>query len=125
MEVSGYTDAAPVSLDSYRRFLAAQLDSLPVISPEKVSQAIADLVLPEEAAQVAALAGSSPRSLFIFGPPGNGKTSLGHLLHDAMDGYLARSFDMESVIGAYLDPIADKLLLTTAYVVLTIDKRLP
>ena len=42
-------------------------------------------------------------------------------LTDAMDGYLARSFNMESVIGAYLDPIADKLLLTTAYVVLTID----
>jgi len=43
-------------------------------------------------------------------------------LTDAMDGFLARKLDMESVIGAYLDPIADKLLLTTAYVVLTIDQ---
>ncbi|MFW5733667.1 MAG: CDP-alcohol phosphatidyltransferase family protein, partial [Oceanidesulfovibrio sp.] len=33
-------------------------------------------------------------------------------LTDALDGFLARRFDSHSVIGAYLDPIADKLLLT-------------
>ncbi len=41
-------------------------------------------------------------------------------LTDAMDGFLARFLDMHSVIGAYLDPLADKLLLTTAYVSLTV-----
>jgi len=41
-------------------------------------------------------------------------------LTDAFDGWMARRFDMESVVGAYLDPIADKLLLVTAYVTLTI-----
>ncbi len=41
-------------------------------------------------------------------------------LTDALDGWMARRFDMESVVGAYLDPIADKLLLVTAYVTLTI-----
>ncbi len=40
-------------------------------------------------------------------------------LTDALDGYLARLMDMESLIGAYLDPIADKLLLTLAYIALT------
>ncbi len=41
-------------------------------------------------------------------------------LTDAFDGWMARRFDMESIVGAYLDPIADKLLLVTAYVTLTI-----
>jgi len=41
-------------------------------------------------------------------------------LTDALDGWMARRFDMESVFGAYLDPIADKLLIVTAYVTLTI-----
>lgn len=41
-------------------------------------------------------------------------------LTDALDGWMARRFDMESLVGAYLDPIADKLLLVTAYVTLTI-----
>ncbi len=39
---------------------------------------------------------------------------------DAVDGFLARRLGVRSVIGAYLDPIADKILLTTAYVALTI-----
>ncbi len=41
---------------------------------------------------------------------------------DAIDGWLARKLHSESVIGAYLDPIADKLLLTVAYVALTIPQ---
>ena len=41
-------------------------------------------------------------------------------LTDAFDGYLARRMDMQSLIGAYLDPIADKLLITVAYITLTI-----
>ena len=38
---------------------------------------------------------------------------------DALDGLLARTLGMRSQFGAYLDPIADKVLLVTAYVVLT------
>jgi cardiolipin synthase len=41
-------------------------------------------------------------------------------LTDAFDGYLARRMDMRSVIGAYLDPLADKMLITVAYITLTI-----
>ncbi len=41
-------------------------------------------------------------------------------LSDALDGYLARRLKMGSVIGAYLDPVADKLLLTAAYIALTV-----
>jgi cardiolipin synthase len=38
---------------------------------------------------------------------------------DLLDGLLARTLGMRSQFGAYLDPIADKVLLVTAYVVLT------
>lgn len=38
---------------------------------------------------------------------------------DLFDGLLARILGMRSQFGAYLDPIADKVLLVTAYVVLT------
>jgi cardiolipin synthase len=43
-------------------------------------------------------------------------------LTDAIDGWLARTLKARSVIGAYLDPIADKLLLTVAYIALTIPQ---
>ncbi len=39
---------------------------------------------------------------------------------DALDGFIARFWQQQSPLGAYLDPIADKLLLTSAYVTLSI-----
>jgi cardiolipin synthase len=41
---------------------------------------------------------------------------------DAIDGWLARTLHSRSVVGEFLDPIADKLLLTVAYVALTIPQ---
>jgi cardiolipin synthase len=39
---------------------------------------------------------------------------------DALDGFIARAYGQQSRLGAYLDPIADKLLLMSAYVILAI-----
>lgn len=41
---------------------------------------------------------------------------------DAVDGWLARTLHSRSVVGEFLDPIADKLMLTVAYVTLTIPQ---
>lgn len=46
-------------------------------------------------------------------------------ISDALDGILARSLKQRTSLGAYLDPIADKLLLSTAFVVLAIREELP
>ena len=43
---------------------------------------------------------------------------------DALDGLLARSLDQKSALGAYLDPIADKLLLSSSFVVLAMEKKI-
>lgn len=40
---------------------------------------------------------------------------------DAVDGYIAKRFDMRTVLGAYLDPIADKALLVGVYVTLGVQ----
>jgi len=39
---------------------------------------------------------------------------------DALDGFLARQFNQKSQVGTILDPIADKLLLVTSFVVLSL-----
>ncbi len=41
---------------------------------------------------------------------------------DVLDGFLARHMQMRSRIGAYLDPIADKMLIIVSYIVLTIPQ---
>lgn len=44
---------------------------------------------------------------------------------DGLDGALARWFDSRTELGAFLDPFADKLMLVSAFVVLTIGGKLP
>ena len=39
---------------------------------------------------------------------------------DGLDGLLARTFQQKTVLGSYLDPIADKLLLTSVFITLTV-----
>jgi cardiolipin synthase (CMP-forming) len=39
-------------------------------------------------------------------------------LTDLLDGYIARRFNQKSTVGAVLDPAADKLLMTTAFVLM-------
>src|SRR5262245_838008 len=46
-------------------------------------------------------------------------------LSDAVDGYLAKRFDWRSELGAYLDPLADKLLIVSIFIALGVRNELP
>ena len=46
-------------------------------------------------------------------------------LSDGVDGFVARRFNQQSELGTILDPIADKLLMTTAFVILTLPSIYP
>ena len=61
---------------------------------------------------IAVVNGDAKKALLIFVAAG---------VTDALDGFIARFWtSQQSPLGGYLDPIADKLLLVSAYVVLTI-----
>jgi cardiolipin synthase len=45
-------------------------------------------------------------------------------LTDALDGLLARSLNQKTALGAYLDPIADKLLLSSSFVLLALNRKI-
>lgn len=46
-------------------------------------------------------------------------------ISDGFDGFIARRFNQQSELGRILDPIADKLLMTTAFVILSLPHVLP
>src|ERR1700677_3505846 len=46
-------------------------------------------------------------------------------LSDAVDGFLAKRFHMSSELGAVIDPLADKALIVSIYVALSIAGALP
>jgi len=61
---------------------------------------------------IAVVNGDSTKALLIFVAAG---------VTDLLDGFIARFWESQrSPLGGYLDPVADKLLLTSAYVVLSI-----
>jgi cardiolipin synthase len=46
-------------------------------------------------------------------------------LSDGLDGMLARVLNQQTMLGEYLDPIADKLLLSSLFLVLSFVKKIP
>ncbi len=86
LEFSGYIGPAPVRLEAYAAMLRWQFANTPPVLPEHVAAALSGLVLAPKAAQLAGLAVSSGRSLFVYGPSGNGKSSLGRQIHGALQG---------------------------------------
>src|SRR5688500_7568619 len=86
LEISGYVGPAPVTLEQYAAMLDWQFGQMTPATFDEVRKAVGQLVLSPEAVEVTALAAASSRSLFLFGPPGNGKTSIGRLLHNALRG---------------------------------------
>lgn len=88
MGTSGYMGPAPVALDAYETMLDFFHGKFPEINFEEVKEALASLTLLPEDTLTAALAVMSQRSLFIYGPAGNGKTTVARLLHNVIQGEL-------------------------------------
>ena len=62
------------------------------------------------------LTGQSQIAFFVFVAAG---------ISDAVDGYLAKTYDWRTELGAYLDPLADKLLIVSIYIALAVRGELP
>lgn len=45
-------------------------------------------------------------------------------ISDGLDGLLARTLHQQTLLGQYLDPIADKLLMSTMFLVLSIERQI-
>jgi len=46
-------------------------------------------------------------------------------MSDGLDGLLARTLHQQTLLGQYLDPIADKLLMSSMFLVLSIERMIP
>jgi len=105
-EICGYIGPAPVSIDNYTRSLHRQLVHLPRPAADQIRTAVSEMVLSEDTVRVAGIAARSGRSLFLHGPPGNGKTTLSRLLYKALQGtlWIPRCIALDEDVIRVYDP---------------------
>jgi len=125
LEVSGYIGPAPVSLEAYTAMIEWQFARAPEVTREHIAASLSELVLPEGDALLAGLAASSGRSLFVFGPPGNGKTTLGRLIHGALRGdiWIPHCIAIDENIIRVYDPQSHQAVQVPVEQPWTIDQR--
>jgi MoxR-like ATPase len=76
MEENRYVGPAPVCLDDYRSAVEIQTIRAARVTMEDIQKAFSDLVVDEDYLQVYGAAIKSGKPIFLYGPPGNGKTSI-------------------------------------------------
>ncbi|MFH2139041.1 MAG: CDP-diacylglycerol--glycerol-3-phosphate 3-phosphatidyltransferase [Candidatus Omnitrophota bacterium] len=47
------------------------------------------------------------------------------VISDGIDGYIARTKKLKTVLGSFLDPVADKLLLSSSFITLALAQNVP
>ena len=75
-EQTTYIGPAPISLDSYRHAIKEQSIHRISINSEKLEEVFEGLIFDTDILQQVGPAVNSGRSIFLYGPPGNGKTSI-------------------------------------------------
>jgi hypothetical protein len=86
LKANSYCGPTPVPLESYAEMISQQVRSRPTVTRHALEQAMDKLVLSSAAKQVLGLVASSGRSLFLSGPPGNGKTEMARALVNTLPG---------------------------------------
>ena len=76
LERSQYAGPAPVPVDVYNESIEKQSRSRPTVNPRSMKTALKDLILSETTFNQIGPAVNSGASIFLYGPPGNGKTTI-------------------------------------------------
>ena len=104
---SEYFGAMPVPLDVYREQVKRQSIRNIQISRARLTQAMGHLVLPDSLLDHLGPAVSAGRSILMYGPPGNGKSSISNGIRDALGDriYVPRAIEYAGQVITVYDPI--------------------
>ena len=113
---SQYVGKAPVPLATYIAAVQRQSISNIHVTPEELVKAFSHMVVPRETLAQLGPAVNSGKSIFLFGPPGNGKTTIAEVLVSLLKGEVVLPYAVEidqQVIKVY-DQVYHKMALDPA-----------
>jgi len=108
LDQNHYVGKAPVPLEQYRRYMTAVHEQGHAkITRERVRNAFSHLVLSERVLDQLGPAINAAHSMFVYGPPGNGKTVISSAVHTLLEGELAipHALEVEGSIIRFFDPV--------------------
>src|SRR5438132_5218427 len=92
---SQYVGKAPVPLSMYVQAVQRQSIANLHVTQDDLVRAFAHMVIPRETLAQLGPAVNSGKSIFLFGPPGNGKTTIGEVLASLMKGDVVLPYAVE------------------------------
>jgi predicted ATPase with chaperone activity len=113
LESSQYVGVAPVPFNEYRRYMLEYQVSAPrSATRERVRDAFSHLVISQHVLDRLGPAINSGHSMFVYGPPGNGKTVISQAVRSLLDGDIAipHAIEVEGAIIRLFDPVNHEVL---------------
>jgi len=108
LEISRYVGPAPVTLDAYTEMVELQTVKSIIVNETQIRKAFSHLVIEDDKLHRLGPAVSSEQALFVYGPPGNGKTAIaeaiGNVLTDSV--YLPYAVCVADQIINVYDPVS-------------------
>ena len=108
LQTNQYVGVAPVPYEQYRRYMQDFVASAPrTATRERVREALSHLVVSQPVLDQLGPAINSGHSMFVYGPPGNGKTVIAQAIRKLLSGEIAipHAIEVEGAIIRFFDPV--------------------
>jgi hypothetical protein len=108
LAINKYTGIAPVPITQYRAYMNAFKKAAPIrASRPDVRRAFSHLVLTQKVLDQLGPAVNAGHSLFVYGPPGNGKTVVSQAIRNLLTGsiWIPHALDVDGQIIQVFDPV--------------------
>ena len=116
LDQNGYVGIAPVPIVQYQEYMARFRGATPrTATPDRVREAFSELVLSDRVLDQLGPAINAQRSMFIYGPSGNGKSLMTQRIRELLDGDIAipHALEIEGQIVRVFDPVLHEELPLT------------
>jgi hypothetical protein len=107
-DACGYVGPAPVPIGQYASYMALLRAQTREVYRERVAGAFSHLIVEPEMLDQLGPAIASGRAVFLYGPPGNGKSVMGEGIGRVLGGdiYIPHALDVDGHIVTLYDPVA-------------------